>query len=251
MQLCVKVNTVVCIRADMGNRDRDDTGRYADGIDPDTVLDVFEARDDRARPITASDVVDELGIARRTAHNKLEILVERGEIETRKIGARGRVWWTPIPDDGDTLATDELQGNPDNTIDELADASDGRESAETPPTSRDDQTVGPTDTDATTPNDAAGETADEFTDVVERVAQSWEDTDARLKARKDAAVAVLEYAAEHGGISKQEAKETVYPEYPVEGQNPRTWYRKNIRPVLNEAAEYNQSTKKYHVPESS
>ena len=233
MQLCVKVNTVVCIRADMGNRDRDDTGRYADGIDPDTVLDVFEARDDRARPITASDVVDELGIARRTAHNKLEILVERGEIETRKIGARGRVWWTPIPDD------------------EAADASDGRESAETPPTSRDDQTVGPTDTDATTPNDAAGETADEFTDVVERVAQSWEDTDARLKARKDAAVAVLEYAAEHGGISKQEAKETVYPEYPVEGQNPRTWYRKNIRPVLNEAAEYNQSTKKYHVPESS
>jgi len=81
----------------MGNRDRDETGRYADGIDPDTVLDVFADRDDRARPITASDVVDELGIARRTAHNKLETLVERGEIETRKIGARGRVWWTPIP----------------------------------------------------------------------------------------------------------------------------------------------------------
>ena len=41
--------------------------------------------------------VDELGIARRTAHNKLNALVERGELETRKIGARGRVWWVPIP----------------------------------------------------------------------------------------------------------------------------------------------------------
>lgn len=234
----------------MGNRDRDDTGRYADGIDPDTVLDVFEARDDRARPITAGDVVDELGIARRTAHNKLEILVERGEIETRKIGARGRVWWTPIPADAETLETDDLQGNPDSTIDELdedAAASDGRESAETPATSQDDQRAGTTDTDGTTDDVAAGEIDDELTAVAERVAQSWEDTDARLKARKDAAVAVLEYAAEHGGISKQEAKETVYPEYPVEGQNARTWYRKNIRPVLNEAAEYNQSTKKYHI----
>jgi hypothetical protein len=43
------------------------------------------------------DVVDELGIARRTAHNKLNALVERGELKTRKIGARGRVWWVPIP----------------------------------------------------------------------------------------------------------------------------------------------------------
>jgi hypothetical protein len=76
-------------------RDRNDRGRYADGIDPETVMDVFDAREDTARPVTASDVVDELGIARRTAHNKLNALVERGVLDTRKIGARGRVWWIP------------------------------------------------------------------------------------------------------------------------------------------------------------
>jgi len=80
-------------------RDRNESGQFADGIDPETVLDVVDAREDLGRPATAGDVVDELGIARRTAHNKLGALVERGVLETRKIGARGRVWWRPIPAD--------------------------------------------------------------------------------------------------------------------------------------------------------
>jgi len=32
---------------------------------------LVDAREDPGRPVTAGDVVDELGIARRTAHNKL------------------------------------------------------------------------------------------------------------------------------------------------------------------------------------
>lgn len=35
--------------------------------------------------------MDELGCSRQTAHNKLEELVNRGALETRKIGARGGV----------------------------------------------------------------------------------------------------------------------------------------------------------------
>ena len=97
-------------------RDRNDRGRYADGIDPETVMDVFDARDDAARPVTAPDVVDELGIARRTAHNKLNALVERGTLDTRKIGARGRVWW--IPDRRET-------GESDARADAVDDATDG------------------------------------------------------------------------------------------------------------------------------
>ena len=143
----------------MNDRDRNDSGQFADGIEPDTVLDVFDARDDLARPITAGDVVDELEIARRTAHNKLGNLVERGTLKTRKIGARGRVYWRPIPADtddtqggenahtrreidpildesngSDTTENDEeateafdasdLQGNPKNTIDEIDDGDD-------------------------------------------------------------------------------------------------------------------------------
>jgi predicted ArsR family transcriptional regulator len=83
--------------------------------------------------------------------------------------------------------------------------------------------------------------------VVERVAEEWDDTDDRLADRKAAARAVLEYAREHGSVSKQEAKEEVYPEHPVEGQNPRTWYRQNIRPVLNEAAEYDSGARAYRL----
>ena len=112
------------------SRDRNEHGQYADAIDPDTVGEVFDARDDVARPVTASDVVDELDIARRTAHNKLNALVERGELETRKIGARGRVWWRPLPRDehetretaahGDADGFDaaDLHGDASTTLDD-------------------------------------------------------------------------------------------------------------------------------------
>ena len=78
-------------------RDRNDRGRYADGIDPETVMEVFDAREDAARPVTATDVVDELEIARRTAHNKLNALVERGTLDTRKIGGAGAGMVDPRP----------------------------------------------------------------------------------------------------------------------------------------------------------
>lgn len=81
-------------------RERNDEGEYSDWIPPEIVLEVFDDRDDLARPLTAKDVTDRVGIARRTAHNKLNILVERGALKTRKVGARGRVWWVPIPADG-------------------------------------------------------------------------------------------------------------------------------------------------------
>jgi hypothetical protein len=105
----------------------------------------------------------------------------------------------------------------------------------------DQQDAAPTTTDAT-PQDG-----DESRDVVDAVAEGWQGAPNRVKARKEAARAVLDYAREHGQVSKREAKEKVYPEHPVEGQNARTWYRKNIRPVLNEVAEYDQSARAYRL----
>ncbi|QSG11685.1 putative transcriptional regulator, contains HTH domain [Halapricum desulfuricans] len=67
------------------------------------VLEVFEQREDRARPLTADDIMEAVDCSRRTAHNKLNELVERGVLRTRKVGSRSRVWWVPIeeqPDDG-------------------------------------------------------------------------------------------------------------------------------------------------------
>jgi predicted ArsR family transcriptional regulator len=215
----------------MTDRDRNDSGQFADGIEPDTVLDVFDARDDLARPITAGDVVDELGIARRTAHNKLGNLVERGTLKTRKIGARGRVYWRPIP--ADTADTQP--------------ATNRRESGETESKEQADESDVASETSLTTPENADTAADDDLADAVDRVAAGWEDTDARIEARKEAALAVLEYAREHGSVSKRKAKEQIEPDYSVSDQKPRTWYRKNVRPVLNEVAEYDQSERGYRL----
>lgn len=78
------------------DRRRNEHGQYDDRIPPEAVLEVFAAREDRARPLTATDVMESLDCSRRTAHNKLNELVDRGTLETRKVGARSRVWWRPI-----------------------------------------------------------------------------------------------------------------------------------------------------------
>ena len=130
-------------------RDRDETGQFADGIDPETALDVFDARTDAARPLTAGDVADELGIARRTAHNKLTDLVDRGTLETRKVGAKGRVYWTPIP-----------AGDEDG-------ATNGPETAETPPADRRDADAPDDAHDAVTADDDLRDRARSILDAID------------------------------------------------------------------------------------
>lgn len=77
-------------------RERNNNGQYVGQIALEDVLAVFDNRADRARPLTANDVMETVGCSRRTAHDKLEALVEDGLLETRKVGARGRVWWVPL-----------------------------------------------------------------------------------------------------------------------------------------------------------
>lgn len=217
-------------------RDRNESGQYADGIDPETVLDVVDAREDLARPITAGDVVDELGIARRTAHNKLGALVERDVLETRKIGARGRVWWRPIlADSGDT--------HPPR---------DGRESVETRPRDERDQSAAPAADEPST-TDAAGEAGDVIDAAVDKAAESWEDAEARLAARKNAARAVLEGLRERP-MSRGEMVERYYDDYDISGQSEDTWYRKNLAECenapLKAVASYNSGTRKWEFDAS-
>ncbi len=95
-----------------GERERNEHGQYVDRIPPEAPLEVFESRTDAARPLTATDVMEALGCSRRTAHNKLAELVDRGELETRKVGARSRVWWVPLeaaPDEGADVAPGGLE----------------------------------------------------------------------------------------------------------------------------------------------
>jgi hypothetical protein len=100
-------------------RERDDDADRAGRVPVDAVLAVFEERSDRARPLTATDIMETVGCSRRTAHNKLNELVEEGRLETRKVGSRSRVWWVPIRDDDPAPATerDPLASLPVDDVD--------------------------------------------------------------------------------------------------------------------------------------
>ena len=71
------------------NRERSDDGTYVETVEPDDVLSLFTD----AEPRTASEVADELGIARRTALNKLNELADQDRIQRKEVGARAVVWW--------------------------------------------------------------------------------------------------------------------------------------------------------------
>lgn len=60
----------------------------------ENILGVFEATDDPV--LTTSEVAEELPIGKRATLNRLEDLVERGEIESKDVGV-GRVWWRAEP----------------------------------------------------------------------------------------------------------------------------------------------------------
>ena len=164
------------------DRDRNPHGQYADAIPPETVLKVFNAREDLARPVTANDVTEALGIARRTAHNKLNQLVERGALETRKVGARGRVWWVPIREGSES----GVAGAEERT--DTAEASDS-----TPEHER----------------DPAGETRASrgAPDPVEGL--ELPGSGDRLEARREALRTMYQYLKEHGAVRRSEFKEVV------------------------------------------
>ena len=64
-------------------------------VPPEDVLAVFDDRDDAAEPLTAPEVAETLGASRRTVLNRLDDLRERGELASKKVGGRARVWWVP------------------------------------------------------------------------------------------------------------------------------------------------------------
>jgi biotin operon repressor len=71
-----------------------DTGS-THGVPPEDVLAVFEEREDGAEPLTAPEIADALGASRRTVFDRLDALHDRGAVASKKVGARGRVWWVP------------------------------------------------------------------------------------------------------------------------------------------------------------
>ncbi|WP_336345521.1 GAF domain-containing protein [Halalkalicoccus ordinarius] len=79
---------------------------------PSAVLEVFYGIDPPGTPLTTPEVAAEFDCTPRTIYNKLDTLVDDGALETKKVGARGRVWWRPPTEplhdaDGDADWTSE------------------------------------------------------------------------------------------------------------------------------------------------
>ena len=184
---------------------------------PEDVLEVFHDREDRAEPLTAPELAEELDCSRRTALNKLSALEDREDVKiaSKKVGGRSKVWWLPLVDH------------------EPREPRERREPASTPAPVDDDQP-------ATDDADDAEPTSEDVHAVVDDVAASWDDDD-RLEDRKAAARAVLEHALESGEhISKGDAVERFHNEHAVDGQSTETWWRQNVRPVLRAVGEHSR-----------
>jgi len=60
-------------------------------VSDDEIIAVFRESQDPV--LIASEVAAELPIGRRGVYKRLEQLAEDGELERKKIGGRGTVWW--------------------------------------------------------------------------------------------------------------------------------------------------------------
>ena len=59
------------------------------------------SKNDRAEPLTATELGERMNCTRRTALNKLNRLEKRGAVQSKKVGGRAKVWWVPLIDQTD------------------------------------------------------------------------------------------------------------------------------------------------------
>lgn len=83
----------------------------SEGVRRET-LEVFE-RGDELDPLTAKEVADAVGVSRRTAYERLQRLVEAGDIKTKKVSSSGRIWWQSAHS-----ADTEKEPTPDSDVDQ-------------------------------------------------------------------------------------------------------------------------------------
>ena len=71
-------------------RERSESGQYVEEVTLDEVIRTFEEAE--IPVLTASEVGEALDCARPTAYNKLETLVDQGDLHKKKVGARAVVY---------------------------------------------------------------------------------------------------------------------------------------------------------------
>ena len=172
----------------------------------DDVLTAFDARDDPAEPLTASEVGERVECSRRTALNRLDELAEAGRVASKKVGGRARVWWVPLRAESD--ATREPR------------AAAGQAS------------YGPDDADNPPRDDADGHAADQLDGAL----VGWEPTtQADAKTARAQTRRTAEYLREHvpERFTKSELQAALADESTL---GERSWWERAVRPGLQRLA---------------
>jgi len=71
-------------------RERNESGQYTKQVTLDSVLSVFEEVE--IPVLTTGEIAKELDCSRTAAYNKLETLVENGDLYKKRVGARAAVY---------------------------------------------------------------------------------------------------------------------------------------------------------------
>lgn len=182
-----------------------DAGRHP-ATTPEDVLDVFDDRDDHAEPMTAPELADRLNCSRRTALNKLHDLEDAGDVSSKKVGGRSKVWWVPIPT---TPTTDE--GLPTDAV--------RRETA--------------ADTPRTPAEEYTGDDVDADTDPLTAALAALDATDDRRAAVRGC----IEFLREHGTAQKSGFVDYVYPAHPAGFDTTGGWWNKIGKQYLKTVAD--------------
>ena len=62
----------------------------------------------RTVPFTSSEVADAVGCSRTTAYKYLQRLADDGVLESKKVGARARVWWRPMGPEQEAIQAESV-----------------------------------------------------------------------------------------------------------------------------------------------
>jgi predicted transcriptional regulator len=62
-------------------------------VSDDEILEVFRQASDPV--LTTKEVANEIGIGRRGTFDRLQNLVDSGDLQMKKVGETSAVWWSP------------------------------------------------------------------------------------------------------------------------------------------------------------
>lgn len=218
---------------------------------PDTskakvVRDAVRAAKERDSGDEGDTLPDDLAGRLDTIERRLNALEEHavtgGDDRTGSVTTGDRTGTDPVTS-GDAAAP----AGGDNRTDPVTSGDDAESEAVTSGDSSDADEGGPAARAVETDVEAAAR------ELVERVAENWNDDPERLAARKDAAtVALVTAATGDETIGKSDdVVDELYDAHPVPGQSRETYWRENIRPVLSEVGTNPQGTHGYRVEKSN